>query len=69
MNKPQSNLNQNSYIFIQENAFENVVWKMLPILFQPQGVKATSFHYQGFFQVRSAFYKYDVTCSNHHNNT
>ena len=26
----------NSYIFIQENAFENVVCEMLAILFQPQ---------------------------------
>ena len=31
-NKPQWNLNQNSYIFIQENAIENVVWKMAAIL-------------------------------------
>ena len=27
--------NQNSYIFIQENAFENVVWKMAAILLWP----------------------------------
>ena len=25
----QWNVNQKSYIFIQENAFENVVWKMV----------------------------------------
>ena len=31
-NKLQWNLNRNSYIFIQENAFENVVWKMAAIL-------------------------------------
>ena len=30
-NKLQWNLNRNSYIFIQENAFENVVWKMAAI--------------------------------------
>ena len=30
---------QISYIFIQENAFENVVWEMVAILFQPQCVK------------------------------
>ena len=30
--------NSNSYIFIQENAFENVVWKMSAILSQPQCV-------------------------------
>ena len=26
LNKPQWNINRNSYIFIPENAFENVVW-------------------------------------------
>ena len=31
-NKFQWNLNQNSNIFIQENAFENVTWKMAAIL-------------------------------------
>ena len=31
-NRIQWNLNRNSYIFIQENAFENVVWKMVAIL-------------------------------------
>ena len=35
----QWNLNQNSYIFIQENAFEIVVWKMSAILSRPQCVK------------------------------
>ena len=30
-NKLQWNLNRNEYIFIQENAFENVVWKMAAI--------------------------------------
>ena len=34
----QWNLKQNSYIFIQENAFENVVWKMAAILSRPQCV-------------------------------
>ena len=37
-NKLQSNLKRNSYIFIQENSFENVVWKMAAILSQPQCV-------------------------------
>ena len=32
------NLNRNSYIFIQENAFEIVVWKMAAILSRPQFV-------------------------------
>ena len=45
-NKFQWNLNQNSYIFIQENAFENVVWEMAAILSRPQCVK------QGVHKVR-----------------
>ena len=32
----QWNFNRNLYIFIQENAFENVVWKMAAILSLPQ---------------------------------
>ena len=32
------NFNRNSYIFIQENAFENVVWEMTAILSQLQCV-------------------------------
>ena len=38
-NKLQWNLNWNSYIFIQENAFKNVIWKMAAILSRPQCVK------------------------------
>ena len=34
----QWNLNWNTYIFIQENAFESFVWKMAAILFRPQCV-------------------------------
>ena len=34
--KLQWNLNRNSYIFIQEIAFENIVCKMVAILSQPQ---------------------------------
>ena len=37
-NKFQWNLNQNLYIFIQENAFGNVVWKTAAILSWPQCV-------------------------------
>ena len=37
-NKLQWNLNRNLTIFIQENAFENVVWKMVAILSRPQCV-------------------------------
>ena len=39
-NKLQSNCIRNSYSIIQENAFENVVWKMAAILFWPQCVKS-----------------------------
>ena len=38
-NKFQWNLNHNSCIFIEENAFENVVWKMAAILSRPQCVE------------------------------
>ena len=38
-NKLQWNFDHNSYIFIQENACENVVWKMAVILSRPQCVK------------------------------
>ena len=36
------NVNRNAYIFIQENAFEYVVWKMATILPRPQCAKAPS---------------------------
>ena len=38
--KFQWNLNRNLYIFIHENAFENVVWKMAAILSWPQCFKS-----------------------------
>ena len=38
-NKLQWNVNRNSNIFIQENPFENGVWKMAAILSRPQCVK------------------------------
>ena len=38
-NKLQWNFNRNSNIFIQENTFENVVWKMAAILSRLQCVK------------------------------
>ena len=37
-NKLQWNINRNLYIFIKENAFEIVVWKMVAILSRPQCV-------------------------------
>ena len=39
MNKLHWNLKRNSYIFIQENVFENVIWKTAAILSRPQCVK------------------------------
>ena len=38
--KLQWNYNRNSYIFIQENVFENVVCEIVAILSQPQCVKS-----------------------------
>ena len=42
-NKFQWNLKRNSYTFIQENAFENVVCEMATILSLPQSVNALDF--------------------------
>ena len=39
MNKLQWNFNRNSYIFIQENALENGIWKKASILSRPQCAK------------------------------
>ena len=39
-NKLQWNRNRNLYIYIQENALENVVWKMAAILSRPQWIKS-----------------------------
>ena len=41
-NKRQWNFNRNSYVFIQENAFENVVCEMASTLPRPQCVKIGS---------------------------
>ena len=40
-NKLQWNFNRNSKIFIQENTFENIVWKKTTILSRPLCVKTT----------------------------
>ena len=37
-NKLKCNFNRNSYIFIQENPLENVVWKIAAIMSRPQCV-------------------------------
>ena len=39
----QWNFNRNWYSFIQGNAFENIVWKMVAILSQPQCVISKSY--------------------------
>ena len=43
-NRILCNFNQNSCIFIQENAFENVVCKMAPILSQSHSVNTMAAH-------------------------
>ena len=43
-----------SYIFIQENAFENVVWKMADISSSPELVKAPQKYINTFFLGDSA---------------
>ena len=45
-NKLHWNPNRNSYIFIQENAFENVVRKMTAILFRPKCVEWVVINYK-----------------------
>ena len=52
-NKLQWFLQQNSSIFIQENAFENVAQKNGSHLFQPQYGKHSSGHPQGYDDVMS----------------
>ena len=42
MYKLQWKLNRNSYIFIPENAFENVIWKTAAILSQPHFVNSVA---------------------------
>ena len=61
-NKLQWNVNRNSYIFIQENPFDNVVWKMASIMSRPQCVKTvvflctTCFHHKHCFAVLNQIY-------------
>ena len=56
-NKLHWNLNQNLNIFIQENAFENVVWNMVAILSQPQCVTIFSTYGQGHSSISSYFFQ------------
>ena len=41
-NKLQWNLNENSHIFIQGKASENVIWQMAAILFRPHVLRASN---------------------------
>ena len=50
-NKLQWNFERSSYIFIQENAFENVIWKTAAILSCPQCVEVLSmYHSMSYWQ-------------------
>ena len=44
-NKILWNLNRNSYVFIQDNAFENIVCKMVAISSRPQCVSTTRYNW------------------------
>ena len=44
MDKVQWNFNRHSNIFIQENAVENVVWKMAAMLSRPQCVDGLGYN-------------------------
>ena len=66
-NKFQWNLNQNLYIFIQENAFENVVWNMVFILSRPQCVKPQPFWSGPHCNTKMSSYQYRK--SHHGDNT
>ena len=55
--KLQQNFDQNSYIFIKENVFENIIWKMEAILSQLQYVKI------GYTLYTNILYaSYNITC-------
>ena len=58
MNKLQGNFNQNTKLFIQENASENIVYEMATILSRGDGLMVCR---QAAFRI--AFYKYDGICT------
>ena len=62
-NKLQWNVNQNSYIFIQENTFKNVVWKIAAILSQPQCVNMAQFSCGQYIVISSSFEEITVNTS------
>ena len=55
MNKLQWNVNRNSYIFIQENPFENVIWKIAVILSWSQCVKSALVQERVVLWLRDAY--------------
>ena len=59
-NKLQWNLNRNLNIFIQENAFENVVWKMATILSRPQCVNFYHFYTSDVFYTDVYYFTFVV---------
>ena len=62
-NKLQWNFNCNSYIFIHEKAFENVIWKMTSFVSRPQCVKETPCYgltFPTFLQTKSFDKTHDV---------
>ena len=60
-NKLQWNRNRNSYIFIEENAFQIVVLKMAAILSRPQCVNYLTTPAAGHFAVIGSAYRPDPT--------
>ena len=70
-NKLQWNSNQNTYVFIQENAFENFVWEMAAILSRPQCVKLMGdvlriwFYFLMLFTMNMIFLSDTVRCDGH----
>ena len=64
-NKNKWNINRNLYIFIQENAFENVFWKMAAILFRPQCVKVLNAYTKCGDTLLSPFRSFRCYTKNH----
>ena len=59
-NKLQWNLNRNLNIFIKENAFENVVWKMAAILSRPQCANIYHFYTSDIFYTDVYYFTFVV---------
>ena len=63
-NKLQWKPNRNLYIFIQENAFENIVWEMVAVLSRPQCVNRVTllFASSSIYNVSKDIYAWFVLC-------